>query len=148
MQGKRLPAIVVRFVWEKRTKGKAGIRWDKVVENIWKEIGGNKNEIMSIEDVGEYKTKVDDMIELREMKSPRQKVEEEEHLKIYGGLREGIGMKTYLHGPLDYAKNLKLLFRIGDLDLPERIRGIPVVERRKKKHKRARVAKQERVEHA
>ena len=63
-----MPAIVDRFVWEKRTKGKAGIRWDKVVENIWKEIGGNKNEIMSIEDVGEYKTKVDDMIELREMK--------------------------------------------------------------------------------
>ena len=29
-------------------------------------------------------------------------------------------MKTYLHGPLDYAKNLKLRFRIGDLDLPER----------------------------
>ena len=30
-------------------------------------------------------------------------------------------MKTYLHGPKDYyAKNLKLRFRIGDLDLPER----------------------------
>ena len=47
MQGKRLPAIVDRFVWKKRTKWKAGIRWDKVVENIWKEIiGGNKNEMM------------------------------------------------------------------------------------------------------
>ena len=45
MQGKRLPAIVDRFVLEKRTKGKTGIRWDKVVENIWKEIGGNKTEI-------------------------------------------------------------------------------------------------------
>ena len=78
-------------------------------------------EIISIEDVGEYKTKVSDMIEIRQMKSLRQKVEEEEHLKIYGGLREGIVMKTYLHGPLDYAKNLKLRFRIiGDLDLPER----------------------------
>ena len=30
-------------------------------------------------------------------------------------------MKTYLHGPMDYAKKLKLLrFRVGDLDLPER----------------------------
>ena len=30
-------------------------------------------------------------------------------------------MKTYLHGPIDYVKNLKKLrFRIGDLDLPER----------------------------
>ena len=69
---------------------------------------------MSIEDGGEYKTKVSDVIELREKKALRQKVDEEEHLTIYGGLREGIGMKTYLHGPIDYAKHLKLRFRIGD----------------------------------
>ena len=42
MQRKRLPAIVDRFEWKIRTKGKAGIRWDKVVENVWKDIGGNK----------------------------------------------------------------------------------------------------------
>ena len=29
-------------------------------------------------------------------------------------------MKTYLHGRLDFAKTLKLRFREGDLDLPER----------------------------
>ena len=29
-------------------------------------------------------------------------------------------MKAYLHDPLDAAKNLKLRFRVGDLDLPER----------------------------
>ena len=29
-------------------------------------------------------------------------------------------MKTYLHGLMDYAKTLKLRFRVGDLDLPER----------------------------
>ena len=34
-------------------------------------------------------------------------------------LPEGIGIKTYLHGRMDYAKNLKLRFRVGDLDLPE-----------------------------
>ena len=31
-------------------------------------------------------------------------------------------MKTYLHGPMDYAKKLKLRFRVGDLDLPEIIK--------------------------
>ena len=72
-----MAAIVDRYVWKKRTKGKAGIRWDKVLENVWKEIRGNKKEIMSLEDVGEYKTKVGDMIELRERKSLRQKVDEE-----------------------------------------------------------------------
>ena len=35
-------------------------------------------------------------------------------------MREDIGMKTYLHGQMDYAKKLKLRFRVGDLDLPER----------------------------
>ena len=35
-----MPAIVDRYVWKKRTKGKAGKWWDKVVENVWKEIGG------------------------------------------------------------------------------------------------------------
>ena len=28
-------------------------------------------------------------------------------------------MKTHLHGPMDFAKTLKLRFRLGDLDLPE-----------------------------
>ena len=29
-------------------------------------------------------------------------------------------MKTCLHGPVEYAKTLKLPFRVGDLDLPTR----------------------------
>ena len=53
-------------------------------------------------------------------------VKEEKHLDICRGLREDIGMKTYLHGPMHYANKLKLRLRVGDLDLPER-RDIPVV---------------------
>ena len=49
-------------------------------------------------------------------------------------------MKTYLHGPMDYAKTLQLRFLVGDLDLPEE-RGIPAVERRKM-HRCALVATQ------
>ena len=29
-------------------------------------------------------------------------------------------MRTYLHGPMDYATTPKLSFRVGNLDLPER----------------------------
>ena len=47
-------------------------------------------------------------------------MKEEKHLEIYVGLREDIAMKTYLHDPMDYAKKLKLRFRVGDLDLLER----------------------------
>ena len=51
-------------------------------------------------------------------------------------------MKTYLHGPMGFAKTLKLRFRAEDLDLSER-RDIPVVERRREKmHRCALVAKQ------
>ena len=39
---------------------------------------------------------------------------------MYGGVREDVGMKTYLHGRMDHAKALKLRFRVGGLDLPGR----------------------------
>ena len=56
------------------------------------------------------------------------------------------GIKTYVHGPMDYAKTLKLRFRVGDLDLPER-KGILVGGwRRKKVHRAAFVAPQTRIE--
>ena len=45
---------------------------------------------------------------------------EEKHVETSGELREDIGMKAHLHGPMDYAKKLKLRFRVGDVDLPER----------------------------
>ena len=40
MLEKRLPAIVDRAVWEKITKGQAGIRWDNAVEKTWKDLSG------------------------------------------------------------------------------------------------------------
>ena len=47
MQSKRLLAVVDRAVWKKVTKGQP-VRWDKEVEQVWKEIGGNKDEVLSI----------------------------------------------------------------------------------------------------
>ena len=42
-----MPAITDRAVWEKVTKGLAGIRWDSVAERVSKHIGGNQEEIRS-----------------------------------------------------------------------------------------------------
>ena len=50
------------------------------------------------------------MIEIRERLAPRNKTKEKEYLEAYGGLREDIGMKTYLHGPRSCAKKLKSRF--------------------------------------
>ena len=55
MPKKTLLAIADRAVWEKVTKGRAGIRWDSVVQEVWKGIGGNQ-EILSIEKFGGEKT--------------------------------------------------------------------------------------------
>ena len=120
MPKKRLSAIGDIAVWEKVTKGRAGIRWDSVVEKVWKDIGGNQEEILSIEKFTGYKREMKEKIETWKGLALRNNVKEEERLEIYGRLSEEIGMKTYLHGPMDYAKPLKLRFRVGDLDLPER----------------------------
>ena len=120
MPEKRLPVIVGRAVCEKITKGRAGIRWNNVVEKIWKDLGGDQEEVLSIENFGGYKTEVKERREERERLALRNKVKEEKHLEICGGLREAIGMNTCLHGPMDYVKKLKLRFRVGNLDLPER----------------------------
>ena len=56
MREKRLPAAADRAVWEKVTKVRAGIRWDNVVDIILKGLGGDQDEILSIEKFGEYKT--------------------------------------------------------------------------------------------
>ena len=58
MQEIRLPAIADRVVWEKITKGRAGIRWDDVVEKIWKDLDRDQEEVLPIEMFGGYKTEV------------------------------------------------------------------------------------------
>ena len=71
---------------------------------------------MPAERFGRYQTNVEETIlERRERLRSAKK-----QLEICGGLSEGIGRKTYLHGQTDFAKTLKLRFRVGDLDLPER----------------------------
>ena len=54
-----------------------------------------------------YKAEGKKRIETRERLALRNKLKEDGHLEIYGGSRE-IGMKSYLHDPMDYAKTLKL----------------------------------------
>ena len=81
-------------------------------------VRGRPGEELFVEKFGGYKTEVKQRIEERERLALRNKVKEEKHLEIYRGLRADIGMKTYLHGPLDFAKKTKI--RVGGLDLRER----------------------------
>ena len=53
---------------------------------------------------------------------------------MHGGLSEGIGMRTYVQGSMDFAKPLTLRFRVRYLDLPEiRKRYISTCGREKEK---------------
>ena len=86
--------------------------------------------LLSIEKFSGYETEVKEIIQEREGLALRNRVKEERLVEIYGGLREDIGMKTLLHGPMDYAKKLNLRVPPGDLDVRER-GDIPVVGRRR-----------------
>ena len=52
-----MPVIAETAVWDKVTKGRAGIRWDSVVEKAWKEMGENQEEILSIDKFGEVQVR-------------------------------------------------------------------------------------------
>ena len=88
---------------------------------------------MSAGKFGWYKVEVEERIERRERIALRNEVESEKHLGVCVGLREGIEMKTYLHGPMDFVKTLKLRFRVGDLDLPERRKRYNSIAGRRRK---------------
>ena len=108
-----MTAIVDKAAWKKITKRASWITSSRKYER-------DQEEVLFIEKFGGYKTEVKQIIEERERQALRNKVKDVKHVEIYGGLREDIGMKTHLHGPMDYAKKLKLRCRVGDLDLPQR----------------------------
>ena len=60
MPKERLLAIADRAVWNKVTKERAGIRWDSVVEKVWKDMGGHQEDILSIEKLARCKTYVNE----------------------------------------------------------------------------------------
>ena len=62
MPEKRLPAIADRAIREKITKGRAEIRWDNVVEKIWKGLGGDQEDTLSMEKFGGHKTEIKEII--------------------------------------------------------------------------------------
>ena len=63
---KRLTARANSPVWEKVTKGRAGMRWDNVVDKVWMEIGGNNEDMLSMEQFWGYKTEAKERIKIRE----------------------------------------------------------------------------------
>ena len=88
---KKLLATADRAVWGGVTKGRAVIRWHSVVQKVWKGVGGNHGERLSIENFERYKIEVEEGAERRGRLMLRNKVKAEKRLaEVYGGLRENI----------------------------------------------------------
>ena len=82
--------------------------------------GEPPEEVMPAGKFGRYEAEVEERIQRTEKLALRSKGGSGKHLEVYGGLRKGIGMKTYLHGPMTFAKKQKLRFCVSDLNLPEK----------------------------
>ena len=61
------------------------------------------------------------MTQKKEPLALRNKVKEEKHLEVYGGgSRVEIGMKPYLHGPMDFREKVETSISRGEPGPPER----------------------------
>ena len=62
-------------LYRRETNGRAGIRWDtsSVVEKVWRDVGGNQEEVMSAEKFGRYKTEVEGRTDRKKGKASAKK---------------------------------------------------------------------------
>ena len=106
---------------ESHERAKAGIRWGRVFEKGWTEIGRiqeeTKTKVMSTGECGGCKTNVRDTIQVSGKTSAKTKSgwrkapEDTRGSKDRMGMkryeRDRMGMKRYLHGPMDCSRKLK-----------------------------------------
>ena len=105
-RSKRLPAVAHRAVWKKVTTVQP-VRWDKEVEKVWQEIGGNKDEVLSIGESAGYKTKVRDMIETREKGALRCKSRQGKTSEDIRGVKRGDRDETIFAWPTGRGEKLE-----------------------------------------
>lgn len=103
----------------------AGTRCYSVVEKVWKNMEGNKYKVVSSGKCEGHRGIVRDMVKIRAKQAQRGKINEEVRLKLYGGSREGVRMKTHLHGASDYAKSWICYFGYGTWT-SQKERGTPL----------------------
>ena len=124
MPKERLPTIADRAVWEKVKKGRAGkggTAQSRKYGSMWEESDKRCCPQISLWSTSEKQKKGQKEEKgYVALKKYGERGTFARYVEMYEGSREEIGMKTYLHGPMDCAKTLELRFRVGDLNLPER----------------------------
>ncbi|CAB1101586.1 unnamed protein product [Ectocarpus sp. CCAP 1310/34] len=122
MGEERLPRIVWEAKWANKKRGRQPTEWVKVVEDVWKGFDIGEDETLETEGPQGFKEKISVACAEREEQNLRKECKDKEGLEVYGMLKEGIGFKDYLHGPMDAGTKLKVKFRTGDIGLRERRR--------------------------
>ncbi|CAB1105049.1 unnamed protein product [Ectocarpus sp. CCAP 1310/34] len=122
MGEERLPRIVWEAKWANKKRGRQPTEWVKVVEDVWKGLDIDEDETLETEGLQGFKERISVARAEREEQNPRKETKDKEGLEVYGMLKEGIGFKDYLHGPMDAGTMLKVKFRTGDIGLRERRR--------------------------
>ncbi|CAB1114720.1 unnamed protein product [Ectocarpus sp. CCAP 1310/34] len=121
MGEERLARIVWEAKWANNKSGRQPTEWVKVVEDVWKGLDIDEDETLETEGLQGFKEKISVACAEREQ-NLRKESKDKEGLEVYGMLKEGIGFKDYLHGPMDAGTKLKVKFRTGDIGLRERRR--------------------------
>ncbi|CAB1099471.1 ABC [Ectocarpus sp. CCAP 1310/34] len=122
MGEERLPRIVWEAKWANKKRGRQPTEWVKVVEDVWKGLDIDEDETLETEGLQGFKEKISVACAEREEQNLRKESKDKEGLEVYGMLKEGIGFKDYLHGPMDARTKLNVEFRTGDIGLRERRR--------------------------
>ncbi|CAB1120939.1 unnamed protein product [Ectocarpus sp. CCAP 1310/34] len=122
MGEERLPRIVWEAKWANKKRGRQPTEWVKVVEDVWKGLDIDEDETLETEGLQGFKEKISVACAEREEQNLRKETKDLDGLEVYGMLKEGIGFKDYLHGPMDAGTKLKVKFRTGDIGLRERRR--------------------------
>ena len=90
-------------------------------ETVRKGLGRNQEETLPIESLGGKRQKKKERMQVRERLALRKKVIEGDHLDMIGGVDiRDRNKKRVCATPWTTQKTLKLRFRVGDLDLPEK----------------------------
>ncbi|CAB1097466.1 unnamed protein product [Ectocarpus sp. CCAP 1310/34] len=116
MGEERLPRIVWEAKWANKKRGRQPTEWVKVVEDVWKGLDIDEDETLETEGLQGFKENIYVACAEREL-NLRKEFKDKEGLEVYGMLKEGIGFKDYLHGPMDAGTKLKVKFRTGDIGL-------------------------------
>ncbi|CAB1110562.1 unnamed protein product [Ectocarpus sp. CCAP 1310/34] len=125
LEAAQIKATKVILGFSSRTSsaaGRAELTGDLIPKVTYGWVRIDEGDTLDMEGLKGFKEKLPVACAEREEQNLRKEAKYKEAIEVYGMLKEGIGFKQYLHGPMDAGTELKVKFRTVDIDLRERRR--------------------------